>query len=184
MGLDEVVAPPRLVVPPLEPPPVEVEVVVTAVSAPVPVRELDMVRLPLVPVRVTEPLVVVTGATTVVELLLSVALTVPVVRDVVAVRGVVDAVAAAHRAEPAAATLAMSAAGHAPSTQGAAMEAMGAAAVPHWQATSVTAQPAEETAALMHEVAQAGMPERFWARAPAAAVRMRVVFMLGGLGCA
>lgn len=179
MGFEVVVVPP-LVVPPVAPlpPPVEVEVVVVrAVPEPV-----ERVRVPLTPVSVTEPVVVVMGVVTVVELLLSVARTVLALVEVLAVpAAVVLAEKATHRAVPAEATLPISVAGQALRTQGAAMEAMGAWAVPHWQPTSLAAQPADTTAELMHAVAQVGMPERFWARAPAAAARMRTVFIFDEL---
>jgi len=50
---------------------------------------------------------------------------------------------------------------------------------PHWQATSLGAQPAAEMADTRHGVAQAGSPERFWAEIRLAAARTRMEnFML------
>lgn len=52
---------------------------------------------------------------------------------------------------------------------------------PHWHPTSLGAQPLAEMAAARHEVAQGGMPEKFWATTTlAAAARMRVAFILSG----
>ena len=74
MGFEVVVAPP-LEVPPVAPPPplpppFEVEVVVVW-AVPEPPAPEERVKVPLTPVMVTEPVVVVMGAVTVVELLLS-----------------------------------------------------------------------------------------------------------------
>ena len=51
---------------------------------------------------------------------------------------------------------------------------------PHWQPTSVGAQPAAEMALTRQEVAQGGSPEKFWAveRVRRVVRAMRVSFMI------
>jgi hypothetical protein len=89
--------------------------------------------------------------------------TVAVVGGAVVVVMICVALNSEHRARPTDWATRRAVAGQEAIRQGATMEAMADIEGPHWQPSSVSAQPAWEMAEARQAVAQAGSPERFWA---------------------